>query len=66
MRIVKDLKAMAEEKEQLSRRVERHKRKLARVSNLEHLLDLTKQYRQERDRADELRFQLSEQKNSVC
>lgn len=59
----KDIASMEEEKEQLTKRIERLKQKAGSISNSVNMLEAARKLRQENDRALELEEQKLEQKN---
>uniref|UniRef100_A0A914CP04 Intraflagellar transport protein 81 homolog n=1 Tax=Acrobeloides nanus TaxID=290746 RepID=A0A914CP04_9BILA len=60
-----DLKAMEEEKEQLTRKIERSRRKVANRTDLNRYLTLAAQLRQETEHNQELQHQRQEQRNAL-
>lgn len=60
-----DLKSMGEEREQLIRKIERSKRKVARRSDLNKSLELAAKLRQETEHQQELQLQRQEQLNAL-
>ncbi|KAG7480561.1 hypothetical protein MATL_G00057640 [Megalops atlanticus] len=63
--IRRDISAMEEEKDQLIKRVERLKKRVESVSNHQHMLELARQLRVEKEREESLVQQKQEQKNQL-
>ncbi|KAG9354659.1 hypothetical protein JZ751_001372, partial [Albula glossodonta] len=63
--IRRDISAMEEEKDQLIKRVERLKKRVESVSNHQHMLELARQLRVEKEREESLVHQKQEQKNQA-
>ncbi|KAG5840733.1 hypothetical protein ANANG_G00191810 [Anguilla anguilla] len=63
--IRRDIGAMEEEKDQLIKRVERLKKRVESVSNHQHMLELARQLRVEKEREESLVHQKQEQKNQL-
>uniref|UniRef100_A0A915D572 IFT81 calponin homology domain-containing protein n=1 Tax=Ditylenchus dipsaci TaxID=166011 RepID=A0A915D572_9BILA len=60
-----DLKAMTEEKEQLSRKIERSRRKVARRPDLDKCMTLAARLRHENEKNQDLQIQRQEQRNAL-
>lgn len=60
-----DLKTMAEEREQLLRKIEKNRKRVARMPQLEKHLEFAGKFHTANERAQELQLQLQEQRNAV-
>ncbi|XP_078237894.1 intraflagellar transport protein 81 homolog [Pogona vitticeps] len=63
--IRRDITAMEEEKEQLTKRVERLKKRVETVQNHQRMLEMARQLRVEKEREESLAQQKQEQKNQL-
>lgn len=63
--IRRDIVTMEEEKDQLIKRVERLRKRVEAVSNHQHMLELARQLRVEKEREESLTHQKQEQKNQL-
>lgn len=60
-----DLKTMDEEKEQLMRKIERSRKKVSRIANLDKHLEMAAKLHVENEYQQELQLQRQEQRNAV-
>lgn len=60
-----DLKIMNEEKEQLMRKIERSRKKVSKIVNVDKYLAIAENLQTEKEHQHELQLQRQEQRNSV-
>ncbi|XP_041483124.1 intraflagellar transport protein 81 homolog [Lytechinus variegatus] len=63
--IKKDISQMEDEKDQLTKRIERLKKKVETVPNYEHMMSIARNFRKEQEREASLAQQRQEQKNQL-
>lgn len=64
--ILNDLKTMNEEKEQLIRKIERSRKKVSKIPNLDEYLAIAKKLHSEKEHRQEFQLHYQSQKDAVC